>query len=83
MASKAKPYLFAVQDSNGREVCSVTYETARVGDVLTKIEDGRVHIGTKADGSLADGPAVEGMTYTLHRWPTDDKLGEPVSKPVS
>jgi len=32
---------------------------------------------------VAEGELVEGNSYKLHRWPADDKLSDPVTKPVA
>lgn len=78
-------YLFAVQDTNGREVCSWKDEdgdVAKVGDVEASRKGNTVTItnaGTKAVSGTYEGDSE----LTLHRWNADDKLATPVSHPVA
>jgi len=76
-------YLFAVQDQNGREVASWKGTVAKVGDVAS-VEYGdtqKVEI-RNVDEVVAEGDTIVGNAYTLHRWPADDKLADPISHPV-
>lgn len=75
-------YLFAVQDSNGREVVAwqgpakvsaVTASSPKPGQVVIKAGDRTVAKADDVD------PAAE---LTLHRWRADDKLAAPVSRPL-
>lgn len=74
-------YLYGIQDENGREVCSVTLEVepgevhaTRVNDVVSIVHLTEV---------VAQGNHEGDGTLTLHRWPADDKLSEPISAPVA
>jgi hypothetical protein len=79
-----KSYLYAVQRESGHEVVSATVEVKKVGDVEAQhMPNGLVRL--VHDGEVvATGDSVvdEGEKLSLHRWPADDKLSEPVSKPV-
>jgi len=79
----SKSYLFAVQRESGHEVVSATLEVAKVSDVTARRNDetakvelvkGRTVVAT------SDATATADEVLTLHRWPADDKLAEPVSK---
>lgn len=77
-----KAYLYAVQDDNGREVCSATVEVDKVSEVTAEFSGEYIlllHNG-KQIGDAED--AVRDASYTLHRWPADDKHSAPVSHPV-
>lgn len=75
-------YLYAVQDSQGREVCSAKVDVERVSEVTAHLDGDRVVLFGEERGELGSGPAVQGETYTLYRWPADDKLANPVRHPV-
>jgi hypothetical protein len=77
-----KKYLFAVQDQNGREVLAAEIETDKVSDVTATISDGKVSLEREGE-EITSLEVTEGQVLTLHRWPADDKLSEPVSKPIT
>jgi hypothetical protein len=80
-----KPYLYAVQDANGREILSTTIETSRVSDVEAALnDDGLVEIKHKGKVVATSVDPVENQAeVTLHRWDADAKLEPPVSKPLT
>lgn len=80
-----KTYLFAVQRSTGHEILNATIETSRVSDVKVELDDAGIVVMTNAGeevGRSAD-PVEPGETVQFLRWPADDKLSEPVSKPLT
>ena len=77
-----KKYLYAVQDENGREILAAEVETEKVSRVTAERQDGEVVL--LLDGEkITSAPVPDEKVVRLHRWPSDDKLSEPVSKPIS
>jgi hypothetical protein len=75
----ANSYLWAVQNNEGRELM-VWRGAAKVSDVRVVRENGQIRL-MNGDEVVAYEPD-DGAEYTLHRWPIEDKLAEPVSTPV-
>jgi hypothetical protein len=76
-------YLFAVQDSTGREVVAAQIDTDKVSEVTAVREESRVHI-VHGDTTVDTGYAPPEEPLQLHRWPADDKLNDDarVSHPI-
>lgn len=74
-------YLFAVQDSNGREVVSWKGEVDKVSEV-TVDRDGTEVFLVHGENPVEHGIYEGDGPLTLHRWNADDKLAAPVSHPV-
>lgn len=80
-------YLYAVQDNQGREIVSAHVDVEKVGDVTAHL----LHVEATDDyrAVLAfedveiDSASTNGeVDVVLCRWPSDDKLSEPVKHPV-
>ena len=79
----SKSYLFAVQRESGHEVVSATLEVAKVTEVTARRNDETAKVELvkgKEVVAVSDDTATADEVLTLHRWPADDKLAEPVSK---
>lgn len=80
-------YLYAVQDANGREIVAAHVDVEKVGDIRAEAFPSGPSATTVEllfeDITVAEG-YVEGaqLPLTLHRWPSDEKLSDPVSHPV-
>lgn len=74
-------YLFAVQNSDGREVASWR-GTAKVADV-TAVRDGNTVTIEHAGDVVARGHAPADADLALLRWHADDKLADPVRRNVT
>ncbi len=75
-------FLFAVQDSTGRELVAQYYEVEKVSTIsatfdgqTVKLLDSETVIGWNTPGN------AEGDLW-LYRWEADDKLAEPVKHRV-
>lgn len=80
----AKSFLYAIQDDTGREVCSIHLEPEKFGDVEANCDEPRETVSIVHNGDVvASGlipSAAEGLF--LHRFPSDNKLADPVTKRV-
>lgn len=74
-------YLFAIQDSGGREACSVRLTVEKVSDVTGHLEVGRVSIRHNGEVVCSERVASDDA-FSLIRVPADDKTAKPVIHPV-
>lgn len=74
--------LYAVQDENGREVVSAHVDVEKVSDVRAVYEPGNVVSLVFEDLVIEQAPHSGDSPLTLYRWPSDDKLADPVERPV-
>lgn len=74
-------YLYAIQDSGGREVCSVKVDVKKVSEVTGHIEVGLASI-KRGDETLISRRVAGEDTFSLVRVPADDKLADPVIKEI-
>ena len=83
-AKKTTKYLYAVQRPSGHEVVSAQVDVERVGDVeAQRLPDGTVRLVHNGDVVALGSHVVDaGEELTLHRWPANKKLEEPVSHPL-
>lgn len=77
-----KTYLYAVQDDNGRELLAIEAEVEKVSEVKAAFDGGDIVL-LKGKTEITRAAADDSKTWTLHRWPADDKLSAPVSHRVS
>lgn len=80
-------YLYAVQDKQGREIVSEHVDVEKVGDVTAYLrhaeaEDDYIAVLTFEDVEIASASANGETDVTLLRWPSDDKLSDPVRHDV-
>ncbi len=75
-------YLYAVQDDQGREIVSAHVEVEKVSDVRAVYDAGNTVSLVFEDIVIEQGHHDGSGPLTLHRWPSDDKLAQPVSHPV-
>lgn len=74
-------YLYAVQDDQGREIVSAHVDVEKVTDITASYRDKIVTLSFE-DLDVQSGSYDGDGTLTLWRWPSDDKLAEPVGHPV-
>ncbi len=74
-------YLYAVQDDQGREIVSAYVEVENVSDISAHRDGDTVELRFE-DIVVEAGEYTGDGRLTLHRWPSDDKLAQPVSHPV-
>jgi len=75
-------YLYAVQDAEGREIVSAHVDVEKVTDIKAAREEGQVRLHFEYI-DVVDPAADPGGELSLCRWPSDDKLADPVKHPVS
>ncbi len=74
-------YLYAVQDEQGREIVSAHVDVEKVTDI-TAVRSGDVVDLMFEDVIVKTGDYFGEGQLTLLRWPSDDKLADPVRHPV-
>lgn len=77
--------LYAVQDNQGREVISAHVDVEKVSDVSAYHEVGHDKVSLLFDDDVvidSGTTSAAAGTLTLCRWPSDDKLAEPVKHKV-
>lgn len=78
-------HLYAVQDRNGRELVAAHVDVERVSDIQATVahHDGQDYVQLVfEDVVVAEAPHTGQEGLTLLRWPSDEKLGHPVSHKV-
>lgn len=75
-------FLYAVQDSTGREIVSAHVDVEKVSDVGAVYDPGNVVSLVFGDIVIEQAHHAGEGPLTLCRWPSDDKLAEPVKHPV-
>lgn len=81
-------YLYAVQDDQGREVVSAHVDVEKVGDVTAVLIESEASGDVGAalmfeDIEIDRGSSNGNVNLRLLRWPSDDKLSEPVEHSIS
>lgn len=73
-------FLYAVQDHNGQEIVRAHVDVQKVSDVHAEIVEGSLELRFEdvVIESADVRPHVNSKSYTLLRWPSDDKLATPV-----
>ncbi len=76
-------YLYAVQDNQGREIVSAHVDVEKVGDVTARKDPEYDTVELVFEDIVIEQGRYDGEgSLTLCRWPSDDKLAEPVKHPV-
>ncbi len=80
-------FLYAVQDREGREIVSAHVDVEEPDDVTaylaySEAADDYAAVLTFEDLEIDSASTDGNVNVTLCRWPSDDKLSEPVKHPV-
>jgi hypothetical protein len=75
-------YLYAVQDSEGREVVSAHVDVEKVTDVHAERENDEVRLMFEDVVVETGTTRADPGSLVLLRWPSDDKLSDPVRHTV-
>lgn len=78
-------YLYAIQDSEGREVCSVEIEPTRVRDVAATYDPTTetARLFFQGEEMVSGSTAGAGEKLTLVRWKVKEKDGKPIAHAVA
>lgn len=80
-----KNYLFAVQDSTGRELLSAVLEVEKVSAISATFDGTILAVlagETRVAHTSLPGAPEGSEPFWLYRWEADDKLADPVRHPV-